>query len=388
MRDATNQPAGSLPLAGIRVIELGSSVAAPYAALVLAELGADIVKVEKPGVGDDARGWGPPFHDGVGTIFHSLNRNKRSVAVDLGNAEARARLRRLIVEDTDVLIQNMRPGQAEMLGFGPEALLADNPRLIHATIAAFGQTGPLADRPGYDPLMQAFGGLMSVTGEPGPGRPPIRVGTSIIDMGSGMWIVIGVLSALLRRAGTGRGGVVGTSLYETALGWMLYHVTSYTATGEEPTPQGSGSAFIAPYGAYLTRDGTLLITAGNDSLFRRMAAALGEPGLADDPRFASNRERVRNRDALELMMNAALADHPTDHWVGELQAAGVPCAPIQSVGQVVSHAQTEALDILRRSADGRLGFVGLPLSFDGVRPARNEPVPALGADTGAVFKDG
>jgi crotonobetainyl-CoA:carnitine CoA-transferase CaiB-like acyl-CoA transferase len=366
----------ALPLTGTRVVELGSSVAAPYAGLVLAELGADVVKIEKPGKGDDARGWGPPFHDGVGTIFRSLNRNKRSVTVDLSDAEALAALRRL-------LVQNMRPGQAEKLGLGADALLADNPRLIHATIAAFGKTGPLADRPGYDPLMQAFGGLMSVTGE--EGRPPIRIGTSLIDMGSGMWVVIGVLSALLRRAQTGKGGVVGTSLYETALGWMLYHVTAHAATGEEPKPQGSGSPYIAPYGAFRTQDGTLIVTAGNNKLFEKLAAALGHPEWPENPRLHTNGDRVRNRAFLEDLMNETLSARTTAEWIPLIEAAGVPCAPIQTVGQVVAHPQTLALDILRQSADGQLRFLGLPLSFDGVRPGRNEPVPDLGQHTGAVF---
>jgi crotonobetainyl-CoA:carnitine CoA-transferase CaiB-like acyl-CoA transferase len=373
----------ALPLAGIKVVELGSSVAAPYAGLILAELGADVVKIEKPGKGDDARGWGPPFHEGVGTIFHSLNRNKRSVVVDLGDDAERARLRQLLVTEADVLIQNMRPGQADKLGFGAEALLAENPRLVHATIAAFGQTGPLANRPGYDPLMQAFGGLMSVTGE--EGRPPIRVGTSLIDMGSGMWVVIGVLSALFRRAQTGKGGVVGTSLYETALGWMMYHVTGHSATGEEPRMQGTGSPFIAPYGGFRTKNSMLIVTAGNNSLFQKLAVVLGHPEWPDDSRFHTNGDRVGNRAALEDLMNAALADRTTEEWIPLLEAAGVPCAPIQSVGQVVGHPQTLALDILRRSADGKLGFIGLPLSFEGQRPGRNEPVPDLGAHTDDVF---
>ncbi|MDB5394906.1 MAG: CoA transferase [Rhodospirillales bacterium] len=373
----------ALPLAGLKVVELGSSVAAPYAGLVLAELGANVIKIEKPGKGDDARGWGPPFYEGVGTIFHSLNRNKQSVVVDLGDNAARAQLRQLLVGETDVLIQNMRPGQAEKLGFGAEALLAENPRLVHATIAAFGQAGPLSDRPGYDPLMQAFGGLMSVTGE--EGRPPIRVGTSLIDMGSGMWIVIGVLAALLRRTETGKGGIVGTSLFETALGWMLYHVTAHAATGEEPKLQGSGSPFIAPYGGYRTKDSMLIITAGNNSLFQKLAMAVGHPEWIDDPRFHTNGDRVGNRAVLEDLLNAALSERTTSEWVSVIEAAGVPCAPIQTVGQVVAHPQTHALDILRRSADGKLGFIGLPLSFEGMRPARNEPVPDLGAHTDDVF---
>jgi crotonobetainyl-CoA:carnitine CoA-transferase CaiB-like acyl-CoA transferase len=368
----------TLPLAGIKVIELGSSVAAPYAGLILAELGAEVIKVEKPGNGDDARGWGPPFHDGSATIFHALNRNKRSITVELSDPDQLARLRRLIVGEADVLIQNMRPGQVEKLGLGAEALCVANPRLIHATIGAFGRTGPLAERPGYDPLMQAFGGLMGVTGE--PGRPPVRIGTSPIDMGAGMWVVIGVLAALTRRAETGRGGVVGTSLYETALGWMTYHVTGYSATGEEPKPQGTGSPFIVPYSAFPTRDGQLLVTAGNDALFARLCAALGRPDIPDDPRFRTNPDRVRNRAETEALLSGILSERDSAHWIAVLHDAGVPCAPIQTVAQVMAHPQTAALDIMRGSADGKLAFIGLPLSFDGVRPGRNEPVPEVGRD--------
>jgi crotonobetainyl-CoA:carnitine CoA-transferase CaiB-like acyl-CoA transferase len=344
-----------------------------------------VIKVEKPGKGDDARGWGPPFHDGMATIFQSLNRNKRSVAVDLQNDDERARLKRLLVEEADVLIQNLRPGQAEKIGLGADALCAENPRLIYATIGAFGDKGPLAGRPGYDPLMQAFGGIMSVTGE--IGRPPIRVGTSIIDMGAGMWIVIGVLSALYRRAETGKGGAIGTSLFETALGWMLYHITSHSLAGELPVPQGSGSAFLAPYGAYKTADGDVVIAAGNDNLYRKAITALGRPDLAEDPRFAINADRVRNRQALNALITEIVGQQPSAHWVAKLEAAGVPCAPAQTVDEVVAHPQTAALDIVRKSADQALTFVGLPLSFDGKRPARNEPVPSVGRDTEAVLKD-
>ncbi len=371
-----------LPLAGIRVVELGSSVAAPYAGLILAELGAEVVKVEKPEKGDDCRHWGPPFHEGVGTLFKSLNRNKQSVTVDLADAEARGRLRRHIVEEADVLIQNMRAGQAEKLGFGADSLMADNPRLVHASIAAFGETGPLSQRPGYDPLMQAFGGLMGVTGE--EGRPPVRIGTSPIDMGAGMWVVIGVLSALFRRAQTGKGGVVGTSLYETALGWMFYHITAFTATGDEPKPQGTGSPFIVPYGAFRTADGMLIVTAGNNNLFARLAVALGHPDWIDDPRFHTNADRVGNRAAMEDAINGAMETHGSAHWIATIEAAGVPCAPIQTVRQVVAHPQTLALDILRQGADG-LGYIGLPLSFDGLRPGRNEETPVLGQDTETVL---
>jgi crotonobetainyl-CoA:carnitine CoA-transferase CaiB-like acyl-CoA transferase len=366
----------ALPLAGIRVVELGSNVAAPYAGLVLAELGADVIKVERAGKGDDARGWGPPFHEGVGTIFRALNRNKRSVAVDLGDAGQLAQLRRLLVEETDVLIQNMRPGQVEKLGLGADVLLAENPRLIHASIGAFGNKGPLSERPGYDPLMQAFGGIMSVTGEAAEGRPPVRVGTSLIDMGSGMWVVIGVLSALLKRAQTGKGGVVGASLFETALGWMFYHATAHSA---------SGSPYIVPYGAYRTADSMLIVTAGNNPLLEKLLAVVGRSELLADPRFATNGDRVRNRAVFDALFTEALSTRTTAEWIPLIEAAGVPCAPIQTMGQVVAHPQTQALDIVRHSADGALTYFGLPLSFDGSRPGRNEPVPELGAHNAEIL---
>jgi crotonobetainyl-CoA:carnitine CoA-transferase CaiB-like acyl-CoA transferase len=307
------------------------------------------------------------------------------VAVDLGDAGQLAQLRRLLVEETDVLIQNMRPGQVEKLGLGADVLLAENPRLIHASIGAFGNKGPLSERPGYDPLMQAFGGIMSVTGEAAEGRPPVRVGTSLIDMGSGMWVVIGVLSALLKRAQTGKGGVVGASLFETALGWMFYHATAHSASGQDPTPQGSGSPYIVPYGAYRTADSMLIVTAGNNPLLEKLLAVVGRSELLADPRFATNGDRVRNRAVFDALFTEALSTRTTAEWIPLIEAAGVPCAPIQTMGQVVAHPQTQALDIVRHSADGALTYFGLPLSFDGSRPGRNEPVPELGAHNAEIL---
>ena len=369
--------AGSaLPLDGILVVELGHSVAAPYAALVLAELGADVVKVEKPGHGDDARRWGPPFHEGTSTVFKALNRNKRSIVADLRDAEDIAKLKALIGR-ADVVIQNLRPGQVDELGLGPAAMCAANPRLVYATIGAFGAAGPLKDEPGYDPLMQAFGGMMSVTGE--QGRPPVRVGTSPIDMGAGMWVVTGVLSALLKRATTGRGGEVTTSLYETALGWMLYHVASEAVTGEEPGRHGSGTAMIAPYQAFPTADGDLVVAAGNDSLFRRVCEAIGLSELATDPRYASNADRVRNRGVLIETLSERLRTKTRAEWAAALGAVGVPTAPVQGMGELAAHPQTQALGILRgEGVPGGVRTIGLPLSFDGVRPGRDAPAPALG----------
>jgi crotonobetainyl-CoA:carnitine CoA-transferase CaiB-like acyl-CoA transferase len=376
-------PAGGeateLPLTGLLVVELGHSVAAPYAGLVLGELGAAVIKIEKPGKGDDARGWGPPFLDGAAAVFHALNRNKRSVIADLRDAKDLAALKALIGR-ADVVIQNLRPGQVHELGLGPKAMIAANPKLIYASIGAFGATGPLKDQPGYDPLMQAMGGVMSVTGE--PGRPPVRVGTSLIDMGAGGWVVTGVLSALVRRGVTGRGGEVFTSLYETALQWMLYHVASHAADGKEPGRHGSGAATIVPYQAFETADGYLVVGAGNDNLFRKLAPVVGMPELVDDPRYVTNAARVENRASLIETLAAEFRTRARADWIERLRAAGVPCAPVQDVRELHAHPQTQALGILRGEDDPRkLRTIGLPLLFDGVRPARDDPAPAHGEAT-------
>jgi crotonobetainyl-CoA:carnitine CoA-transferase CaiB-like acyl-CoA transferase len=369
----------TLPLKGMRVIEIGHSVAAPYAGLILAELGAEVVKVERPVAGDDARGWGPPFVDGMSAVYHALNRLKRSVTLDLKSADGVEKLKRL-ARASDAVIQNQKPGLAEALGIGPEALLAENPRLVYASIHAFGKAGPLKDRPGYDPLMQAFGGLMSVTGH--PGQPAVRVGTSIIDMGTGMWVAMGILTALLRRAETGKGGVVDTSLFETALGWMVFFLTTWSASGKAPGKAGSGTIMIAPYQAFPTADGELIIAAGNDNMFRRLAMEMGHPEWVDDPRFLSNGLRVQNKPALVALIAAVTTGVTTAAMAARLDAAGVPNAPVHAMDQVAAHPQTEAVGMFRGDAAGPLRFFGLPFSLDGMRPAREDTAHALGADNG------
>jgi crotonobetainyl-CoA:carnitine CoA-transferase CaiB-like acyl-CoA transferase len=312
----------------------------------------------------------------VSAIFQSLNRNKLSVTVDLRDANERASLVRLIEERADVLIQNLRPGMVEELGLDAATLRARNKRLIYCGIGAFGRTGPLARRPGYDPLMQAFGGLMSVTGE--AGEPPVRVGTSIIDMGAGLWSAIGILSALHHRTLTGEGTTVDTSLYETALAWMSYHAANYQASGEVPTRHGSGTFGIVPYRGYATRDGYLLIGAGNDKLFRKLATALGHPEWADEKRFLDNPRRVQNRVALDALIEDVTRTDTGAAWQAVLEAAGVPSAPMQNVDEVLAHPQTKALGMLQQSPDGRLTIMGLPLSFDGERPPFRRAAPQLG----------
>jgi len=372
-----------LPLENIVVVELGHSVAAPIAGMILAELGATVLKIENPDGGDDARNWGPPFLHGAASTFQAINRNKYSVAADLKDAATVETLRRYIVDRADVVLQNMRPGLVERYGLDAEALRARKPALIYCNMTAFGSSGPMKNAPGYDPLLQAFGGLMSVTGH--PGQEPVRTGPSIIDQGAGMWAVIGILTALLRRKDTGDGCVVDTSLFETALSWMCMHIARYIASGQVPGPGGSENGGMAPYKAYQASDGWVVIAAANDNLFRRLAAALGHPEWPNDPRMDTNANRVRNRQRVNAAVAEVIITRPRQHWLDRLAAASVPCAALQTLDEVMSHAQTKSIGILQSSADGKFDLIGLPLQFDGERPAFRKNPPDLAADNDILF---
>ena len=363
------------PLSSLVVVELGHSVAAPFAGQILGELGALVIKVEKPD-GDDARRWGPPFWEGASAYFQALNRGKESVVCDLRDAGQLQGLRDLIRERADVVIQNLRPGQVEQLGLDGASLLATKPSLVYCNLGAFGRTGPLRERPGYDPLMQAFGGIMSTTGE--PGRPSVRVGASIVDMGTGMWAVIGILTALYERRGSGAGRVVDVSLFETAGCWVSLLASQYLASGMLAGKQGSGASGIAPYKAYATGDGEIVVAAGNDALFRAMAGALERPQWADDPRFVDNPTRVANQAELYALVDAVMLTRTTAQWIGRLEAAGVPCSPVNDLAQMLAHPQTQALGLVQDVPGTGMRFVGLPLSLDGRRPHPTGPPPRLG----------
>ena len=274
------------PLSGIRVVEIGQVFAGPFAGAVFADLGAEVIKVEKPEGGDDARQMGKAFRRGDALNFHEFNRGKKSVALDLRSEAGMAALHALLAE-ADILVHNMRPGVPEALGLGPEETMARHPRLIYCAMGAFGHKGPLKDRPGYEPLLQAFGGLSSITGE--PGGPPVRMGASVVDQGTGMWTVIGALAALQQRARTGRGCVVNTSLLETAIAWGNQKISAFVNQGKEPERHASGHPDFVPYEAFDAADGPFLICCGNDRLFAKLAQEVGHPELPQDPRFATTR---------------------------------------------------------------------------------------------------
>jgi crotonobetainyl-CoA:carnitine CoA-transferase CaiB-like acyl-CoA transferase len=375
------------PLSGLVVIEIGQSVAAPYAGMILGELGAEVIKVENPSTGDAARGWGPPFTEGAATCFHAVNRAKRGITVDLANPAEVDLLKELILDRADVLIHNLKFGALDRYGLSAEALTAGKPSLVYCNLGAFGAVGPLRERPGYDPLMQAYGGLMSLMGE--DGRPPVRVGVSIVDLATGMWSVIGILAAVQERRRTGRGGVVDTSLYETALAWMTIPIAAHLVNGEIPTRQGSGVDMIVPYQAFAAVDGFIMVAAGNDNLFRRLCTAITRPDLARDPRFRTNKDRVGHRQSLIAILDDIFAAEPIAIWAARLDQAGIPNGPMQTVDQVVVDAQTEALGLIQHLSDNSqsrsLSLVGLPLSFDGIRPAFAKSAPALGEDNGEIL---
>ena len=368
------------PLAGLVAIEIGHSIAAPYAGMILGELGAEVIKVENPKTGDAARGWGPPFAEGAATCFHAVNRAKRGITIDLADPAEVERLRRLILDRADILLQNLKFGALDRYGLSAASLLPEKPGLVYCNLGAFGAAGPLRERPGYDPLMQAYGGLMSLLGE--AGRPPVRVSVSIIDMATGMWAAIGILAALQERQRTGRGGVVDTSLYETALGWMTIPIAAFGANREIPARHGSGVDMIVPYQAFAAVDGHIMVAVGNDNLFRRLCAAIGRPSLAEDPRFAANKDRVVNRQLLVPILDDVFRAEPVAVWAARLDAAGIPNGPIQTIDQVVSDPQTQALGIVQQQPGSALTLVGLPLSFDGLRPRLDKLAPALGEDNG------
>jgi crotonobetainyl-CoA:carnitine CoA-transferase CaiB-like acyl-CoA transferase len=371
-------------LAGLKVLDLTQNVAGPYCSQILGDLGAEVIKVERPGSGDDTREWRPPEIGGLSATFLSLNRNKKSICIDLDTPEGQ----RLVVElaqSADVFIHSMKPGSIEQRALGHDDLKAANPTLVYCAISAFGQVGPLKGLPGYDPLMQAFTGIISTLGR--AGDDPVRVSVSLIDMGTGMWAALGIMAALMRRAQTGTGARVDASLMETGIGWMTILVAGFLASGRLPSRLGSGVGMTAPYELFRSTDGHVFIAAGNDRLFARMCEGLGVPELAGDQRFLTNPLRVINRDALRAEIEKHTVKRTTAETIGVLRAIGAPCSELNDVSQMLAHEQVQVSGMVAplpvgTAADHKV--VALPFKLDGERSRNLNAPPALGADTDAL----
>jgi CoA:oxalate CoA-transferase len=370
------------PYAGITVVDLTRVLAGPYCTMVLADLGARVVKVERPGAGDDARAFGP-IVAGRSAYFGSLNRGKESIALDLKRAADRAVFDALLAK-ADVLVENFRPGTLERLGYGWDALHERHPRLVYAAVSGFGRTGPYARRPAYDVIAQAMGGIMSLTGQ--PGAPPTRVGTSIGDIAAGLFAAIGIGAALHDRAATGRGTLVDVAMLDAQVAILENAVARYLATGAVPGPLGSRHPSIAPFAAFAAADGHLVIAAGNDGLFARLCGLIGRPALAADARFAGNEARVRNADALAAELEAALAAAPVAEWLAKLADAGIPCGPIHDVAQVLADPQVRARNMVIRAGDTEMA--GNPVKL-AAHPdaAERTPAPALDEHRAAILRE-
>lgn len=375
------------PLAGMKVVDLSKILAGPYATMSLADLGAEVVKVEHPDGGDPTRQWGPPFNGPDATYYLAANRNKRSITLDLKSPAGQEAVHRLLA-DADVLVENFRPGSSLAQIFDYEELSARYPRLVLLHISAFGELGPLRDEPGYDMVAQASAGLMSLTGE--PDGPPVKAGYAMGDLGAALFGLIGVTSALVERERTGRGQYVTTSLYESQLALHINWATGHFATGERPARLGSGHPSLVPYQAYPAADGHFVIAVGNDGLFRRLCTTLERPGLADDPRFATNRARVEHRDELNAELMALLAPGTVAHWCEVLKAAGVPVAAIRGLDEVYDCPQTEALGMVQKVDHpdvGPLQQVAFPVNFRGERPPVRSAPPTLGQHSREILAE-
>jgi crotonobetainyl-CoA:carnitine CoA-transferase CaiB-like acyl-CoA transferase len=373
-------------LKGLRVIDFTRVVAGPYSTSSLGDLGADVIKIERPGTGDDSRGWGPPFVGEVSSYFLGLNRNRRSVAVDLQSEEGVEIARRLIA-DADVVVESFRPGVMDRLGLGYETLKKTNPGLIYCAISAFGQTGPYKERPGYDLMISALGGLMGVTGN--TDGEPVKTGVALIDVSTGLHAVIGVLAALHHRTVTGEGQRVDASLLSTELAILINVASEYLIGGSIAKPQGSGHANVAPYQAFPTEDGWVLMGSPNDKLFLKMCDAIGQPEWKDDPRFLTNGDRVIHKPELVGMISAITRTRKTSHWVEVLSATGAPVAPINKMDAVFEDPQVKHLDqvaYVEHPLYGRYPVVTSGLRFSDTPPVVGAAAPRLGEHTFEVLQ--
>ena len=383
MQDA--DPADHLPLEGVRVADFSRVLAGPLATMLLADLGADVIKVERPDTGDDTRGWGPPFVGEDAAYFLSLNRNKRSVALDLQTSEGAAAARRIALS-ADVVIENFRPGLMARFGLDHDSLAAERPDLVTCSLIAFGEQGESASRPGYDIIVQALSGLMSFTGQ--PGGEPTKVGVALLDVVCGLYAANGILAALLERRATGRGRRIVVSLYETSLAAMVNQAANFLLGGLVPGPLGNQHPNIVPYQLFEAADRPFILAAGNDRMFGRTCAVLGRPELAADERFATNEARVRRRDELIPVLAEAFRARTASEWLSALEAAGVPCSPVLRMDEVFTSPEgSRMVQEVDDPERGTLRLVADPIRLDGALPPVRRPPPRLGEHTDEVLRE-
>lgn len=376
------------PLAGVKVLDLSRVLAGPWCTQLLADLGAEVIKVERPGVGDDTRHWGPPWHgegdERVAAYFLSCNRGKKSAAIDFATDEGAAIVRRLAAE-ADVLVENFRVGGLAKLGLDAVTLREGNPRLIYASITGFGQDGPYADRAGYDYIIQGMGGLMSVTGQPdgAPGGAPMRVGVAVVDLFTGLYTCVAILSTLYAREKSGEGAHIDMALFDTQLAMLANQASNALVSGKDPERQGNSHPNIVPYQPFDAADQPIIIAVGNNRQFKRLAAICGQPEWAEDTRFASNEARVANRAAMIALVAAEIVKKPAATWLNQLDSAGIPAGPINRISQALGDVQAQHRGMVRTIAGMKL--VGSPVRIDGGRADSDLPPPALGEHTDEVL---
>jgi formyl-CoA transferase len=384
------ETAGMKPLAGIRVLDLSRVLAGPWCTQLLADLGADVIKIERPGQGDDTRLWGPPWHgegeDRVAAYFLAANRGKRSVALDIASEEGADIVRRL-ADRSDVLVENFKVGALKRYGLDPDTLRRRNPRLITASITGFGQDGPRAAQAGYDFMIQGQAGLMSITGHPDEleNGGPLRAGVAVVDLFTGMYTASAILAALVRRGVTGEGAAIDSALFDCGLALLANQASNYLVSGDNPPRQGNTHPNLVPYQPFACADRPLIIAVGNDKQFARLAAILGHPDWTEDPRFATNAARIEHRAELVGLIEARTRTAPAARWFDALEEAGIPAGPINDIGQAIADPQAAHREMLRVMDNMRL--LGSPLRLDGERQDADRPPPRLGEHTAEVLAE-